>query len=70
MSVMAPPRGRSPEVLAKRRSTCRHCDQEIIPGEHYISRADGRKDFMHALCAEEYLRGRETFEELNREDAA
>jgi hypothetical protein len=68
VSVAVPTR--SPEVLATRSGPCAFdCDDRIVKGEDYIVCVDG-KGWMHAACAQSYLRFRAVFEELNQDDGA
>jgi RNase P subunit RPR2 len=57
---------RSPEVLARKRSTCADCSEPIVQGQQYIVKVDG-KGWMHATCAADYIRRRELVEELNQD---
>ena len=56
---------RSPEVVARKRGSCKSCPEPISPGQ-YISKVDG-KGWMHAGCAADYVRHRENFDALNQE---
>lgn len=59
MSAVATPTT-SPEVLARKNGSCPECSEPIVAGESYVAKVDGcKKGWMHATCADAYVRDRE-----------
>lgn len=59
---------RSPEVLARKNTTCSQCSQPIAKGKDYVAKVDGcKKGWMHASCADEYIRARELADDVFEE---